>query len=76
MDFQEIFALLTDPVDIFVEEKIECVQEFTALIYEIKQCISVNESKYRMFQKTYGTNKNKEFIKKIKRMDSNLIAPC
>ncbi|KAF2889207.1 hypothetical protein ILUMI_16966, partial [Ignelater luminosus] len=75
-DFRKIFASLTDPVDLFVEEKIARVQEFTVLIYGIKYCTSVNKARYCMFQKSYGTKKDKEqFMKKIKGIDSNLIPP-
>lgn len=60
-----------------VEEKIQRVQEFTALLYGIKQCYNINDARYQLFQKTYATTKDKEhFIKKIKGIESNLIPPC
>lgn len=57
-DFQEIFASLTDPVDLLIEEKIEYVQEFTALIHGIKYCLSVNDARY-MFKKYKERRKTK-----------------
>lgn len=53
--FQEIFASLADPIDLFVDEKIERVQEFTALLYGIENCYNINNARYQLFQKTYAT---------------------
>ncbi|KAF2891199.1 hypothetical protein ILUMI_14974, partial [Ignelater luminosus] len=76
-DLAERWLHFRNPVDLFVEEKIACVQEFTLLIYGIKYCTSINKARYCMFQKSYGTKKDKEqFMKKIKGIDSNLIPPC
>ena len=76
-DFQEIFASLMDPTDLLINEKTSSVQEFTALLYGIKNCFNINEARYMLFQKTYATCNNKEhFIKKIKGMDSNMMPPC
>lgn len=75
--YQKIFASLTDEADIFIDEKMDVVQEFTALMYGIKHCTSVNDARYRIFQKNYSAKKdNEQFMKKIKSFDSNMIPPC
>lgn len=75
--YQRTFAQLTDDADIFNNKKMKVVQEFTALMYGIKQCTSVNDARCRIFQKNYSTQKDNEvFLKKVKGFDSNAIPPC
>lgn len=65
------------PVDVLIEEITQRVQEFTVLLYEIKQCYKMNNARYQLLQKNITLSKDKEhFIKKIKGIDSNLIPPC
>lgn len=62
---------------LLLEDNIQRVQEFTAILYEIKQCYNINDARYQLLQNTYSNKKNKEhFIKKIKGIDSNLIPSC
>ncbi|GBP29533.1 hypothetical protein EVAR_93330_1 [Eumeta japonica] len=59
------------------DDKIETVQEFTCLMYGIPKCQSVNEGRFIMFNKMYGSkNTNEKFIKNIKGFDSTHILPC
>lgn len=75
--FQEMFACLTDVTDVYDEDKVDAVQEFTGLIYGIKNCKSVNNARFQIFQKTYANTKNNEkFLRKIKGFDSSQIPPC
>jgi len=74
---QQVFATLTNANDIFDEDKIEVVQEFTCRMYGIADCQSVNAGRFIMFNKMYATKKkNEKFIKKIKGFDSTHILPC
>lgn len=75
--FQKVFASLINPYDITDDDKIDTVQEFTCLMYGIPKCRSVNEGRFIMFNKMYGSkNKNEKFIKNIKGFDSTHILPC
>lgn len=75
--YQTIFASLTDEADIFINEKINAVQEFTAKMYVVNHCQSVNDARIRIFMKKYGAKEDSEqFLKKIKSFDSNFIPPC
>ncbi|KAJ8721887.1 hypothetical protein PYW08_004289 [Mythimna loreyi] len=75
--YQTVFASLIDPADIFIDEKMKVVQEFTASMYGIKNCTSVNDARHRIFMKTYAAKEDGEnFFKKIKGFDSNSIPPC
>lgn len=75
--YQIIFASLTDEADIFIEEKMGVIQEFTNTIYGIKNCTKVNDARYRIFLKNYSAKEDSEqFLKKIRCFDSNTIPPC
>lgn len=55
----------------------EAVQEFTCLMHGVKNCITVNDARYRIFQKAYAAVKSdNQFLRKIKSFDSTLIPPC
>ncbi|CAG5017448.1 unnamed protein product [Parnassius apollo] len=74
---QQVFATLIDLNDIFDEDKIESVQEFTCRMYGMNNCQSVNTGRFIMFNKIYAAKENNEkFIKKIKGLDSTHILPC
>ncbi|CAH2109151.1 unnamed protein product [Euphydryas editha] len=76
-NFQTVFASLTNISDIFNDQKMSVVQEFTALMYGVKKCTSVNKARYHIFQKKYSAMKIKEnFLKKVTSFDSKLIPPC
>ncbi|CAH0687786.1 unnamed protein product [Spodoptera exigua] len=63
--------------DIFIDEKMKIVQEFTASMYGIQNCTNVNDARYRIFMKNYSAKEDSEqFLKKIKGFDSNSIPPC
>lgn len=75
--FQRVFASLTDLSDIDDHEKVEKLQEFTSLMYTIKNCSNVNTARSIIFHKTYTSKKNNEnLIKKIRGFDSTNIPPC
>ena len=75
--YQTVFASLTDAADIFIEDKMKIVQEFTACMYGIKNCTNVNDARYCIFMKNYSAKEdNEQFLKKIKGFDSNSIPPC
>ncbi|KAH9635594.1 hypothetical protein HF086_012263 [Spodoptera exigua] len=75
--YQTVFASLTDAADIFIDEKMKIVQEFTASMYGIQNCTNVNDARYRIFMKNYSAKEDSEqFLKKIKGFDSNSIPPC
>lgn len=75
--YQTIFASLTDEADIFINEKMIAVQEFTAKMYGVNHCQSVNDARIRIFMKKYGAKEDSErFLKKIRSFDSNFIPPC
>ena len=75
--FQIVFSDLTDPRDIFDDEKMNVVQQFTSLMYGIKKCASVNSARFQLFQKTYCNAKNDNaFLRKVKGFNSNTIPPC
>lgn len=75
--FQKCFKSLLDEADIFIDEKMDIVQEFTCLIYGIKNCSNVNFARFQIFQKNYSaTNGTDKFIKKITNFASNMIPPC
>lgn len=75
--YQTIFASLIDEADIFINEKMNAVQEFTAQMYGVKHCQSVNDARIRIFMKNYGAKEDSEqFLNKIKSLDSNCIPPC
>lgn len=75
--YQTVFASLTDAADIFIDKKMNTVQEFTASMYGIKNCTKVNDARYRFFLKNYSAKEDSEqFLKKIKGFDSNTIPPC
>ena len=72
-----VFKSLTDPVDVFDEKKINVVQEFTALMYGVKNCESVNVAKHNLFLKMYvATKSDGNFVRKIKGLNSCQIPPC
>ena len=59
---QEIFASLINPHDALQNVKKKTVQEFTCLMYGIPKYQDVNEARFIMFTKMYGSkNKNKKF---------------
>lgn len=75
--YQTVFTSLIDEADIYINEKIDIVQEFTCKMYGIKNCTKVNDARYRIFQKNYSSKEDRErFLKKIKSFDSNTIPPC
>ncbi|XP_049318490.1 uncharacterized protein LOC125780337 isoform X2 [Bactrocera dorsalis] len=75
--YQTVFSSLTDEADLFINEKMDTVQEFTVNMYGIKNCNRVNEARYRIFVKSYSSKEDSEkFFKKIKSFDSNTIPPC
>uniref|UniRef100_A0A034W3J4 Uncharacterized protein n=1 Tax=Bactrocera dorsalis TaxID=27457 RepID=A0A034W3J4_BACDO len=46
-------------------------------MYGIKNCTSVNDARYRIFQKNYSANKsNEQFLRKVRSFNSNTIPPC
>lgn len=75
--YQTVFASLNDSADIFNDEKMNAVQEFTAEMYGVKHCQSVNDARFRIFMKKYGAKEDsQQFFNKIKSFDSNFIPPC
>ena len=44
--YQKYFTSLTNEADIVINEKISIVQEFTTLMYGMKNCTSVNDAMY------------------------------
>lgn len=75
--YQIIFASLLDEADIFINEKMQAVQEFTSHMYGIKNCTSVNNARYRIFMKSYSAKEdNEHFLKKVKSYGSNNLPPC
>lgn len=75
--YQTVFTSLKDEADIFINEKMDIVQEFTASMYGIKNCNNVDEARYRIFLKNYSSKEDSEqFLKRIKSFDSNTIPPC
>lgn len=63
---QKVFESLLDPQQIFNKDAIDAVQEFTCLIYKVKNCMSVNEARFRIFDKTFSNKSNDQrFAKKI-----------
>lgn len=75
--YQNIFASLLDETDIFINERMKAVQEFTALMYGIKNCTSVNNARYCIFMENYSAKEdNVHFLKKVKSYDSNNLPSC
>ena len=65
--FPMVFKSLTDPVDVLDEKKIDMYQEFTAPMYGVKKCRSVNVDRHHLFLKMYAATKSDEkFIRNIK----------
>lgn len=53
------------------------LQEYTALIYGVKNCRDVNDARYQIFMKLYSFKRdNEKFKKNIRGFDSTLIPPC
>lgn len=74
---QETFASLLYPHDIFEDDKMKTVQEFTCLMYGIPGCQSVNEARFILFNKMYGSKtRHEKFMKSLKGFDSTHILPC
>lgn len=75
--YQNVFASLLDETDILLNEKMNVVQEFTANMYGIKHCTSVNDARYRIFSLNYSAKEDSEqFLKTVKSFNSNTIPPC
>lgn len=75
--YQDVFASLLEEADIFLKHKMKTVEEFTLSMYGIKQCTSVNDARYRIFEKSYSVKEdNEQFLKKVKSFNSNVIPPC
>ena len=53
--YQTTFASLTDEADIFINEKMDIIQEFAAKIYGVNHCTRVGLARIRIFMKNYGT---------------------
>ena len=67
--YQKIFTSLTNEADIFINENINVVQKFTALMYGIRNCTSVNDERYLISKKSYATKKdNERLIEKIEKL--------
>lgn len=64
-------------MDVLDEEKINIIQEFTALMYGVKRITNVNDARYYLFQQKYAATKTTDFFfKNITTFDSKLIPPC
>lgn len=75
--FQEVFADLNDPGDIDDDDKIDILEEYTALLYGIQRCTSVNAARMQCFENLYANSKvSEKFLRKVKGFDSSIIPPC
>lgn len=73
--FQTTFINLNSEFTITNTTELNIIQEFTSLLYGMKNCISVNQARYEIFSKTFAKNHNKLFSK-IKNYSSNSMPPC
>lgn len=74
--FISLFGSLNENADLSSENVIAGIQEFTLRIYSIKNCKSVDQARYEIFEKLYCTKNLKNFMKTVKGFDSSTIPPC
>ena len=75
--YQKYFASLTDEADVYLQEKMDVIEEFTVAMYGIKNCNKVNDARYQIFVRNFSAKEdNEDFLKKIRNFDSNTIPPC
>nr|CAI5838228.1 unnamed protein product [Callosobruchus analis] len=56
---QSAFQSLLSQFDIFDGDAVDAVQEFTCLIYKVKNCKSVTEVRFQIFDKTFSNKKKR-----------------
>ena len=75
--YQKLFSDLNNPTCVENDEMMKILQEFTNTMYGLKNCTSVNNARFILFEKFFSSDSEGElFMKNVKQFDSNIIPPC
>lgn len=74
---KSVFSSLIDPVDIYSDFKINLIQKFTVLLYDLKICWIVNTTRFELVLQFYNaSNTDETFLPNTRKFNSCIIPPC